>query len=105
MNVLVHTQCLENYSDDEKPWWKFKGGRLILVTGCEKDANAVAFVIAKLQRHGLVNPYWIETPRHWEVVADDFDFEPLEVDDRGATVWEYEIISLTQQEQPTERTK
>ena len=113
MNVLVQTQYLENYGDDEKPWWKFKGGRKILVTGCDKDANAVAFVIAKLNDLGLVNSHWIETPRHRELVADDFDAESLkeeflrtlEEDGREVTEWEYEIISLTQQQQQTERTK
>ena len=59
MNVLVQTQYLENYGDDEKPWLKFKGGRKILVTGCDKDANAVAFVIAKLNEEHLVGHYWI----------------------------------------------
>ena len=98
MNVLVQTQYLENYGDDEKPWWKFKGGRKILVTGCDKDANAVAFVIAKLNEEHLVGPYWIETPRHWDVVADDFDAESLEHHPYEVTEWEYEIISLTQQQ-------
>jgi len=106
MNVLVHTQYLENYGHwQSEPWWKFKGGRTILVTGCDKEANAVAFVIAKLNDLGLVNSHWIETPRHWELVADDFDAESLEEDGREVTEWEYEIISLTQQQQQTERTK
>ena len=88
--MLIHTQYLDNYGDEDKPWWKFKGGRTILVAGCDKDANAVAFVIAKLNEGHLVGPRWIETPRHWEVVADDFDVESLEENGREATEWEYE---------------
>ena len=90
MNVLVHTQYLENYSEEEnQPWWKIKGGRTILVTGCDKDANAVAFVLAKLNALGLLNSHWIETPRHWEVVAPDFDAESYGEDGREVTEWEY----------------
>ena len=67
-NILVHTQSLENYGDEEKPWWKFKGGSAILVLGVSKQANAVALVASKYSS----NDHYRETPVQWSEVEDDF---------------------------------
>lgn len=33
MNIHIHTQYAENYGTPEAPYWKFKGGQTIVVTG------------------------------------------------------------------------
>ena len=69
-NILVHTQTLENYGDEEKPWWKFKGGSTILVLGVSKQANAMALVALKYS--GSEYKYYKELPIQWNEVGDDF---------------------------------
>ena len=71
MNVLIHTQSLENYGhESDTQWWKFKGGSTILVTGCDKIANAVAFV---MKHESVVNDAYMSIPVEWKQVSDDFE--------------------------------
>ena len=71
MNVLIHTQSLENYGyEPNYQWWKFKGGSTILVTGCDKIANAVAFV---MKHESVVNGAYMSIPVEWKQVSDDFE--------------------------------
>ena len=33
LNIHVHTQYKENYGDEAQPYWKYKGGSTVIITG------------------------------------------------------------------------
>jgi hypothetical protein len=40
MNIHIETQYKENYGTASEPYWKFKGGTTVVVTGFEHPLNA-----------------------------------------------------------------
>ena len=75
MNYAVHTQHLENYgahAEDGKfssnnHYWKMKGGDTYIVSGLDREQDAVAFVMAAFSDNGIG---WKEFPCHWETESD-----------------------------------
>lgn len=65
--IVVHTQFLENYGahaesgkfSDDNHYWKFKGGTTYVVDGLDREADAVAFVMAGFSEN---NVGWKEYP-------------------------------------------
>jgi hypothetical protein len=66
-NFIVETQILENYGSHEgegthakgESYWKCKGGNTFLVHGCERSADAWAFVMAAFSENNI---YFKEFP-------------------------------------------
>ena len=76
MNILVHTQSLENYGGHDwngkgecPQYWKFKGGMSILVCGVKSDRHAVAVVLSNSSTN---SDHYMEFPSSWEEVGADF---------------------------------
>ena len=75
MNYAIHTQHLENYgahAEDGKfssnnHYWKMKGGDTYIVSGLDREQDAVAFVMAAFSDNGIG---WKEFPCHWETESD-----------------------------------
>jgi hypothetical protein len=88
MNIVVHTQGIENYGahaesgkfDDNQHYWKFKGGTTYVVSDVDREQDAVAFVMAAFSENGIG---WKEFPTHWEsenewlmgMADDDQDYQ------------------------------
>jgi len=82
MTYAVHMQTLENYGahdDDGKfengnAYWKFKGGDTYLVSGVDRPADAMAFIMATFAVNsvGLKEiPTDVETQAEWESKLSD----------------------------------
>jgi len=75
MNIVVHTQGIENYGahcEDGKfssgnASWKFKGGTTYIVQDVDREQDAVAFVMAAFSENGIG---WKEFPCHWSTESD-----------------------------------
>tara|TARA_R110000803_G_scaffold126384_3_gene193870 strand:- start:2365 stop:2718 length:354 start_codon:yes stop_codon:yes gene_type:complete len=88
MNIVVHTQGIENYGahcEDGKfssgnAYWKFKGGTTYIVQDVDREQDAVAFVMAAFSENDIG---WKEFPTHWEseqewlmgMADDDQDYQ------------------------------
>jgi len=76
---IVTTQGLENYGahaesgkfSDGQNYWKFKSGTDYMVTGLERPADAMAFVMAIGVENGIG---WKEFPSHVQTL-EDFESE------------------------------
>jgi len=98
--TLITTQYLENYGahsengkfEDGNAYWKFKGGeQYVISTNSHKEANAVAFMSAYLQKENnncrgkeLITS-WEMLPTHWVEEdlydeKDDFFRAPFYID-------------------------
>jgi len=61
MNIVVHTQGIENYGahaesgkfEDNQHYWKFKGGTTYVVSDVDREQDAVAFVMAAFSENGM----------------------------------------------------
>jgi|TARA_R100000781_G_scaffold111423_1_gene77837 hypothetical protein len=62
MRVTVNTQTLENYGahtesgkfEDQKHYWKFKGGTTYFVDGCDRIQDAVAFIASVVTHNNIM---------------------------------------------------
>ena len=97
---IVETQILENYGSHEgegthakgESYWKCKGGNTFLVHGCERSADAMAFVMAAFSENNI---YFKEFP----VSVTTFD-EYLEetlgaMSDRTREFYESQIMVIS----------
>ena len=84
--TLITTQYLENYGahsengkfEDRNAYWKFKGGeQYVISTNSHKEANAVAFMSAYLQKEND-NCRGKELITSWEVLPGGWVEEDLE---------------------------
>ncbi len=84
--TLITTQYLENYGahsengkfEDGNAYWKFKGGeQYVISTNSHKEANAVAFMSAYLQKEND-NCRGKELITSWEVLPGGWVEEDLE---------------------------
>jgi hypothetical protein len=73
-NIHLHTQYCENYGDEAKPYWKFKGGETYVITGFNHPLNdrigaaAAAVVDAMRARVEYANGMSEEYLLDWELV-------------------------------------
>ena len=75
MNFVVTTQCLENYGahcEDGKfksgnAYWKMKGGADYIVSGLDREQDAVAFVAALCLQNNIA---FKEFPIEWQTEAE-----------------------------------
>jgi len=75
MQFVVHTQFLENYGAhcesgrfaDGNAYWKFKGGDTYVVSGLDREQDAVAFVAAIAMDNGIGCK---EFPHHWTTYGE-----------------------------------
>ena len=83
--TLITTQYLENYGahsengkfEDGNAYWKFKGGeQYVISTNSHKEANAVAFMSAYLQKENN-NCRGKELITSWEMLPTDWVEEDL----------------------------
>ena len=83
--TLITTQYLENYGahsengkfEDGNAYWKFKGGeQYVISTNSHKEANAVAFLHAYLQKENN-NCRGKELVTSWEMLPTDWVEEDL----------------------------
>jgi len=83
--TLITTQYLENYGahsengkfEDGNAYWKFKGGeQYVISTNSHKEANAVAFMSAYLQKEND-NCRGKELITSWEMLPTDWVEEDL----------------------------
>lgn len=76
-NIHIHTQYRENYGTPEAPYWKFKGGDTIIVTGfdhplCDGIGQAAQAVVDALRaRIEYRNPMSEEYVIDWEFAPVD----------------------------------
>ena len=86
--TLITTQYLENYGahsengkfEDGNAYWKFKGGeQYVISTNSHKEANAVAFLSAYLQKEND-NCRGKELITSWEMLPTDWVEEDLIVE-------------------------
>jgi hypothetical protein len=86
--TLITTQYLENYGahsengkfEDGNAYWKFKGGeQYVISTNSHKEANAVAFMSAYLQKDND-NCRGKELITSWEMLPTDWVEEDLIVE-------------------------
>lgn len=72
LDIHVLTQYRENYGTDEAPYWKYKGGRTIVLTGYKYpttgglDAAGEAAVESVRSRIEYANPMAEERILDWE---------------------------------------
>ena len=73
MKLVIHTQYTENYGDEDKPYWKMKGGDIYVVENLTKAQ------VTKIQEQGVPtltaliefsNPYSTEYIIGFNVVPD-----------------------------------
>jgi hypothetical protein len=79
MKLLLETQYMENYGDEERPYWKMKGGYEYIVPNIpthnltqefvSKVANAA---MMKIQKVSSICEEWVT---NWEVIGDN-EYEP-----------------------------
>ena len=91
MNIHIHTQYRENYGSAEQPYWKFKGGDTIVVTGFTHPltagiGQAAATVVAQLRSTiEYANPMSEEYILDWELLPEgtltQWEKDQLEFDD------------------------
>ena len=75
MKYVVTTQCLENYGAhcesgryaDGNAYWKMKGGADYIVSGLDREQDAVAFVAAMCLQNNL---YYKEFPIEWQTESE-----------------------------------
>lgn len=85
--LLISTQYMENYGDEDAPYWKAKGGTDYVVRDVPLNvAELMAIVDATRDQTEWRNPFSEQWIINWEVVADDYltEFErsQLEYDGR-----------------------
>lgn len=76
-DIHIHTQYCENYGDESQPYWKFKGGDTIVLTGFDAPFNdrigaAAAAVVEAVRsqveyRNAFAESYIID----WEFAEAD----------------------------------
>ena len=96
--TLITTQYLENYGahsengkfEDGNAYWKFKGGdKYVISTNSHKEANAVAFMSAYLQKDND-SRYAKQIITSWEALpADWVEEDTCSADDPFATAPSY----------------
>jgi len=75
MKYVITTQCLENYGAhcesgryaDGNAYWKMKGGADYIVSGLDREQDAVAFVAAMCLQNNL---YYKEFPIEWQTESE-----------------------------------
>ncbi len=84
MKFVVKTQYLENYGahdgegrfQDGQAYWKFKGGNDYIVSDVEREADAMAFVMAKYSNNNIhfkEFPTEVKSLGDWETELKDLD--------------------------------
>jgi len=80
MKYVISTQYLENYGAhscepgttgtyaDNQHYWKFKSGTDYIVTGLDREADAVAFVSAYLHKNNSIGVK--EFPTYWRTYTE-----------------------------------
>lgn len=74
MKLVIQTQYCENYGDENKPYWKFKGGSVYIVPNLtDKQADKILTVgIPTLKELiGYKNPMSEEYVTDYRIVEDD----------------------------------
>lgn len=85
--LLISTQYMENYGDEDQPYWKYKGGSEYVVCNVPLDSDKLKAIVEECRKEAewdnTGSRSWIIS---WEVVADDYltEFErsQLEYDGR-----------------------
>ena len=97
----IATQVLENYGAHDadgrfssgNAYWKMKGGADYIISGVDREQDAVAFVAAICMENGIG---YKEFPTHWEAVEPTFrtEFEQSQLDYDGEIAYPAQRIHV-----------
>jgi hypothetical protein len=100
-HFYITTQTLENYGAHcdsgrfaaGEHYWKFKGGTDYIISGLDREQDAVAFVAAVCMENGIG---YKEFPCHWEEVTADFqtEFEKSQMEYDGEIAYPAQRIDV-----------
>lgn len=93
--LLIETQVMENYGDEENAYWKCKGGSSYVVLNVNIN-NVKAIVESVKDQCECSNPFFTEHILGWEIVADDYltEFEQQQLDYEGQIRFPAKVLQL-----------